>query len=206
MAHERRTRRADSFRRRPGRRTPRPITLIVCEGDTERVYFEAVRASLGLSTAEVVIPDAASRSAPINVVNAAAAKAKERGGYDYICCVFDRDRHESFDRARRKLQDLARRWTVREAVSIPCFEVWILLHHERTDAPFTQCDDVITRIRQHLPHYTKADAEIARGLINRITDALDNAHWLESRRATTGDNPSTSIHHLMQHLQALADN
>lgn len=32
-----------SFRRKAGQKPPRAIILIVCEGETEQVYFEAAR-------------------------------------------------------------------------------------------------------------------------------------------------------------------
>jgi len=49
-----RPRRTDSFRRTPGNKPPRSITLIICEGETEQTYFNAARIRYGLTTAEVV--------------------------------------------------------------------------------------------------------------------------------------------------------
>ncbi|RCN58768.1 RloB domain-containing protein [Acidiferrobacter thiooxydans] len=98
-----------SFRRRPGHKAPRSITLIVCEGETEQEYFKALRMHYGLTTAEIVIAEDTKGSTPISVVNYAEEKAREPGGYDRIYCVFDRDHHESFERAREKIRDLASR-------------------------------------------------------------------------------------------------
>lgn len=115
-----------SLRRKPGRKPSRSITLIVCEGKTEQVYFNAARIHYGLNTAEVIVADNTVGSAPISVVQCAEAKSKERGGYDTIYCVFDRDGHESFGRARERIRALAGRnrnkLPIREALSIPCFE------------------------------------------------------------------------------------
>ena len=112
-----------AFQRRPGQREPRSITLIVCEGETEQEYFEAARIHYHLTTAQVVIADNSKGSAPISVVECAEERAAEQGGYDTIFCVFDRDGHESFDRARAKIRGLAsrsrNRLNVHEAISVP---------------------------------------------------------------------------------------
>lgn len=57
MARISKLRGRESFRRRPGRKLPRSITLIVCEGETEQEYFDVVRIHYGLTNAEVVIAD-----------------------------------------------------------------------------------------------------------------------------------------------------
>ena len=199
----RRTRSAQSLQRKPGRRAPREITLIICEGGSERVYFDALRNHLRLSTTEVSFP-CPQGSAPINVVDCAVKKARERGGYESIWCVFDRDEHESFDRARAKLQQHKRRWHLHEAVSIPCVEFWLLLHFEFTDAPFPDCDAVIRRLVQHLPDYSKNDPRQVPPLLERLEQAMQHAQSLESQRTTIGDNPYTSVHHLVRHLQGIA--
>lgn len=197
-----------AFRRRAGQQTPRSITLIVCEGETEEGYFEAVRVHLNLTTAEVVVADNTKGPAPISVVECAEDRAREQGGYDTIFCVFDRDGHESFDRARERIRGLASRrrnaLNIREAVSVPCFELWVLLHFERTDRPFPTCAEVIARIRRdHQGGYEKADDDVAKALTPRMDDAIANAHWLQGRRALVDENPSTSVHALVEHLKAV---
>lgn len=200
---------ARSFRRKPGQKPPRSITLIVCEGETEREYFNAARARCGLSTAEVVLAEDTKGSAPINVVDYAERKCKEPGGFDKVFCVFDRDKHATFQRARDKIKALAERKNkplpVAEAVSIPCFEVWVLLHFERTDMPFSNCDSVIQRIRaNHLAGYNKTNGAVASQLMTKVDDALLNAEWLEARAAANGFNPYTSVHRVMRHFEAVA--
>jgi hypothetical protein len=209
MARISRPRSRSSFERKPGNRPPRSITLIVCEGETERAYFEAVRLHHGLRPAEVVVAENTHGSAPISVVACAEHKASEVGGYDFIFCVFDRDAHESFSRAREKIKALAGRskkpLPIQEIISTPCFEVWVLLHFERSDATHANCASVIERIRDsYLPDYAKAESRTANQLMARIDDAIDAAAWLEERADTNGWNPYTSAHRLMLHLKKLA--
>jgi hypothetical protein len=195
-----------AFRRRPGQLEPRSITLIVCEGETEQGYFEAARIHFQLTTAEVVVADNTKGAAPISVVECAEERAAEQGGYDTIFCVFDRDDHESFDRARAKIRGLAsrsrNRLNMHEVVSVPCFEIWVLLHFERTDRPFRRCADVIGQIRrEHLNSYVKADDGVTKRLMLRVETALANARWLKGRTGIEGENPSTSANAVMQHMK-----
>jgi hypothetical protein len=194
----------ESYRRRQGRKTPRSITLIVCEGETEQEYFEAARIKYGLTTAEVILAENTRGPAPISVVECAEGKCGEPGGYDQIFCVFDRDGHESFDRAREKIKALSGRkkkpLPINEAISVPCFELWVLLHFEKTDAPYDKCVDVINRVRTHMPGYEKADAAIAKQLMARLEMAIENTDWLELRAETNNFNPFTSVHKVLQHF------
>lgn len=197
-----------SLSRRPGQTKPRSITLIVCEGETERVYLDAARMRHGLSTAEVVVAPNTVGPAPSSVVQCAVSKCNEPGSYDRVFCVFDRDGHESFARARESIRTLANRkrnpLPISEAISVPCFEFWVLLHHERTDAPFGSCDNVIERLRHHRPGYVKADAGVARDLVNALDTAVANADWVEHRAENNGPNPFTSVHHVIKHLAHVA--
>lgn len=209
MARISKLRDSASLRRKPGQNPPRSITLIVCEGETEQEYFAAARIKYGLTTAEIILAENTFGPAPISVVECAEKKHAEPGGYDQIYCVFDRDGHESFDRARNRIQTLASRkkkpLPIQEAISIPCFEFWVLLHYEKTDAPFNACSDVIHRIRdQDFSIYEKANAAIARQLMASVADALKNAHWLEARAENNNYNPYTSVHKVLRHFEAVA--
>lgn len=209
MARISKLRGRESFRRRPGHKPPRSITLIVCEGETERVYFDVVRIHFGLTNAEVVIADNTAGPAPISVVECAEKRGKERGGYDKIFCVFDRNGHTSFDKARRKIKSLANRkrmpLPLEEIISVPCFEVWVLLHFEQTDAPFGNCDEVINRVRdRHMPGYEKADAKVARRLMQDLAVARTNAEWLAPRAAQNNCNPYTAVHRVILHFESVS--
>lgn len=197
-----------SFRRRAGKTLPRSITLIVCEGETEQEYLRAARIRYELTTAEIILAENTKGSAPISVVECAKEKSEEPGSYDKIYCVFDRNSHPSFDKARQTIRILANRkkkpLPIEEAISIPCFEVWVLLHFERTDAPFDCCANVIDRVRNHLPGYEKADSAIARQLIAHVDTAVENAAWLEARAANNDDNPYTSVQQILRHFKTVA--
>jgi hypothetical protein len=123
--------------------------------------------------------------------------------------VFDRDAHESFRRACDRVRSLATRprnpLPIETAVSIPCFELWLLLHFERTDTPFDHCDDVVKRLRAWIPNYVKADAETLRSCLARLPAALDNADWLAQRAVANNSNPYTSMQRVLRHFAAVAN-
>lgn len=206
--HISRVRRRGQLRRQPGNRKPRSITLIVCEGETEQEYFDQIRRQLRLLTTEVVIPRDQGGLAPTSIVDYAEARGREQGGYDHIFCIYDRDDPANFARARAKLRTLAsrsrNRLPIREIASVPCFEVWILLHFEQTDAPFNACDNVIQRVRQHMPEYKKADRDCVRQLLPLLETAHTNARWLASRVGIADENSSTAVHVVIEHLRAVS--
>jgi len=182
--------------------------LIVCEGESEQEYFEAARVHYGLSTAEIVLAENTEGSAPISVVKCAAKRCAEEGGYEHVYCVFDRDTHESFHRARLKVDGLATRKNkplpIKAIISVPCFELWVLLHFERTDAPLEQCSDAHARVRRYMPNYLKANAATMRLLMAQVDTAIANATWLEQRAANNNYDPYTLIHHLLRHFEVVA--
>lgn len=199
-----------SFLRKPGQKPPRSTTLIVCEGETEQLYFNAVRIRYRLTTAEVVLAENTIGSAPISVVACAEQKGREAGGYDAIFCVFDKNGHQSFEKARARIATLARRkrrsLPIREAVSIPCFELWVLLHFEQTDRPFRDCAGVISYIRRnHYEAYQKADPTATRELMPRLDVAINRAVALAARAEDNNYNPYTSVYQILQHLAAVAE-
>ncbi|MFN9748568.1 MAG: RloB family protein [Burkholderiales bacterium] len=202
-------RRDSRLRRRAGNRPPRSITLIVCEGETELEYLKVLCNHLGLRPTEVILAENTEGSAPISVVTCAERRAEKWGGYDHIFCVFDRDSHESFERARSRIRQLASRRSaplpIREIVSVPCFEIWVLLHFEQSDAQFADCSEVISRIRdQHMSDYVKAKIRVANALVDRLDVALASAAWLELRAEENNWNPYTAVHLLVEHLRTVA--
>jgi hypothetical protein len=204
------TRNSASLSRRSGTKAPRTVMLIVCEGETEKLYFDALREAHRLTRAEVVIPAAATGNDPLTLVDYAERQEREAGGYDYIYCVFDRDTHASFGPAREKIRRLASKrrlpMPIAEAVSIPCFEIWVLQHFQQTDRPFSNSAEVIAHLRAGpLPAYVKADVSVAKYLVARVHTAIANAKWLAARNAIYGsDNPFTNLHELADKIAEMA--
>jgi hypothetical protein len=122
------------LKRRDPYRKSIPRLLIVCEGQTEVEYFQEWRVKARASSVSIVIELA---GVPKTVVEKAvrlkkeaeaeAVKSKDDGHqFRKVWAIFDRDDHpnipEAFDQATANGIDVA--------FSDPCFEIWLLLHHQ----------------------------------------------------------------------------
>lgn len=201
VAHERKRQPRDSY----------DVILIVCEGEkTEPHYLNALRNSLRLSSANIRICGEECGSAPISVVNFALGEFRSsKGVYDKIYCVFDKDKHHSYDEAIAKISyvKLPGGSTIQAITSIPCFEFWILLHFTFTTRPFicagsdSNCAMVVKELKKYIADYSKGN-NVFDFIVNYTDDAINRAKKLEEFHQTSGvDNPSTKIHQLVEYLQ-----
>jgi hypothetical protein len=111
------------------KKNPYDVILIICEGSkSEPYYFEGLKKQYRLSNANILITSAAG-SDPLNIVKL-AQKELSSDHYDKIFCVFDRDGHKTFDEALKLAvnSEQGRSGRIKCITSIPCFEVWVLLH------------------------------------------------------------------------------
>ena len=145
--------------------------LIVCEGEkSEPLYIRDIRSDYRLATAKVQVWPSALGTQALQVVEYAAmlfregdrSKAIQPGAFDRLVAVFDRDDHTSYHQALAKAEALngklkndADEWVPFQAVaSVPCFELWLLLHFEDVLAPIHR-SEVYERLETYLPGYDK---------------------------------------------------
>lgn len=179
---------------RKARQQPqRRVILIVCEGQTEEAYFRAVKSHYGKSTT-LNVKISRDRSDPVRAVEKGILANKD-GDFDHVFCVVDGDRPDRTAQARKRI---GTRDDFDLILSMPCFEVWLLLHFERSDAPFAQCADVSVRLKGWLPEYAKGLHYDFASITPRIDEAIENAHWLAGRKL---DNPATDVHHVLNSIK-----
>lgn len=154
---KKRERKEKDLRRKESFRKTNEVILIVCEGEkTEYNYLNVLKDYLRIPNAHIEI-DNNSDSAPKSIVKYAKARGKEKS-FDYIYCVFDKDKHISFNMA---IDEIKKTNNMRHIVSNPCFEYWILLHFEYTTKSFGQnggspCQELINKcLETYLPNYQK---------------------------------------------------
>ena len=208
--------------RKAAKRQPFERLLIVCEGEkTEPLYLDEIRRAFRLATAHVQVWPSADGTEPLQVVDYAErlfldgdrAKAIDRRGFDRVIAVFDRDDHATYHQALDKARalNLAHQNDEGEAVpfqaiaSVPCFELWLLLHFEEVMASVHR-NEVYDRLRAHLPGYDKGQG----GHFSATRDRLDAATARAAARAaqTTahdGREPFTNMHTLVNLLMTLKD-
>ncbi len=179
--------------RKANQRKPRTVILIIGEGQTEEAYFKAIKQQYHSASLSLEIEPAKTKSDPVNLVRKADLR-KKTGDYDYIFCVFDGDKPEEAHKAR---QQLARyKDDVRGFVSTPCFELWLILHFERSDAAMHDCQQTEVRLKRHWSDYIKGCG--CDCLMPQLGTACDNARWLEQQQHA---NPCTDLHYLIEVLE-----
>lgn len=212
-------RKAVELLRRKGERARNKRYLIVCEGTkTEPHYLRELRDDLRIRPQLVLIPpnDGAS---PDRVVSHATALYEEDAtsgdAFDAVYCVFDRDKHTTFNAAVQRTKDLRAEGKPFVAItSNPCFEVWLLLHFDYSAQPFHPAgkksvgDQVVLELKKKpgFAKYGKGQKGIYGQLKDKLPDALNHAAQLRRHGAATGStNPATDVDELVRAIQGLVE-
>jgi hypothetical protein len=213
---------ARDLHRKAARRQPFERLLIVCEGEkTEPLYLDEIRRAFRLATAHVQVWPSADGTEPLQVVDYAErlflegdrAKAIDRRGFDRVIAVFDRDDHATYHAALAKARalNLAHENDDGEPVpfqavaSVPCFELWLLLHFEDVMAPIHR-NEVYARLRAHLPEYDKGQGGHFAATRHRLDAATARAAARAAQTtAQNGHEPYTAMYTLVPLLMTLKD-
>lgn len=199
-------------KRKQGNRAPQKTYLIVCEGKTTEVnYFRALYSFSTKNTKNfnVTVTQPNNGTDPISIVNYAIKQLKIKD-HDAVICVFDKEfdteRHIKFKQANEKLARLAQKDTKKTIIgawSVPCFEVWFLLHFDRSSSPFSWYDEVEKALKKKngFEEYNKSDKGHYQLLRDRTKTAITNAAALyEESQHNQSDNPSTTVHLAVEFL------
>ncbi len=140
-------------------------------------------------------------------IRAKLAAAKTKTPFNEVWCVFDRDDFplEKYERAFT----LARNEGIKIAWANEAFEFWYLLHFDYFDSALSRAD-YKRKLAEREIEYDKADRTMYARLQEKQQTALRNArklqrHWNENGKSRSHcENPSTSIHVLVEYLNELA--
>jgi hypothetical protein len=195
-------------RRQPGRqppfRDPKPVVLVLCEGEvTEPEYLQGL--AKNRKNPRVQIDVAAVHGDPRTLVQAAKkrkadseSKALRQGddnlAFDSVWCVFDIDQHSYISDAKQ----IALENGIHVAVSNPCFELWLLLHFR--DQPGMQSTSRMrTLLFDYVSQYDKRVdyKHYAAGYQNAVVRAKRLDETAEND-GEPGRNPTTSVYKLAE--------
>ncbi|GHC95864.1 hypothetical protein GCM10007079_47800 [Nocardiopsis terrae] len=179
-------RQSDLARRKPAEQRSRRIYLVVCEGETEKRYFDSMRKHPGVQIHAVHVRQA---KHPQRERVLRSAKEAERSSYTEVWAVFDTDGDDV-----AVLCEEARRDGVRTAPTTPTFEAWLLLHLTDQRAALMSGAKAEKTLKSLLPNWRKGSTrfdDFAHGL----QDALERAE-----RLSPGSDPSTEVHRLVRVL------
>lgn len=211
-----RVRQAKDLIRKKGRRAPYDRILIVCEGSkTEPNYFNEIKQFYRLHTANVEVQHSSLGTCPLQVVKSAeelflkgnSGKGIQKLAFEKVYAVFDRDEHEEYFNARNKAKalnsklknDLGKKVKFIAITSVPCFELWLLLHFEDVQVPLHR-DDALARLQKHLPSYTKGKTGTYEATKDQRFFAIERAEKLPEHN---GFDCFTDIHELVTLLTTL---
>ena len=190
--------------------------LVVVEGETERIYFERLKGFERYTTLRIK-PDLPKHS-NIKTLLDYAKKEQNSGVYDYIWLLFDRDilltqnlPKSTFELINNpeKLQGQG----INIADSMPCFEIWFLLHFCLPKQTYQNQDKLIEELCKYIPAYCKKQEwlnknDIYAMLKDKIDIALKNSEALRGRNknADSSDYSMCNVDLLIEKIQELGKN
>lgn len=195
--------------RAPAATRERRRILIVCEDSkSSRYYFESFPVDRQRIDFKVVgagmNTDSLVEEASVKMKHA----AKNGQPYSDVWCVFDRDNFPLANYTRAF--QLAENSKIKIAWANEAFELWYLLHYCYLDAGIGR-GQYKEKLREKGLDYDKADKTIYEKVKPFQEKAIKNAarlekHWNDNQKASPErENPSTSIHKLVEYLNQLAE-
>jgi hypothetical protein len=174
------------MRRHTGRRQARYTVAIVGDGFTESIYFSDLRDTLRPEWLHIA-PEFPGRIGSYSGVLDRAVILRE--DYTRVYAMIDMDAVIAQQQMSAYLQHKANAMSQGVIVleNNPCFEVWLLLHFDRTGRLFQNCTQVVTALRRYMPGYNKSlryveAARLFARLSDRLPQAMENAAMLEETR------------------------
>lgn len=170
--------------------TPRRVFLVVCEGETEREYVEALKRRFRL-------PVAIKTKVSGNQINARLIKeyVRELGLLSkdeyHVFYIYDSDVKSIVDKLRQLEGTLI--------LSNPCIELWFMLHSSEHNRATTS-DEMVRRLKQShsaWAHYSKG--YLSNDQLNLLFGHVDEAAT-RARLLDWPENPSTNAYKLIDAL------
>ncbi|GHA68656.1 RloB family protein [Pontibacter akesuensis] len=188
--------------------------LILCEGETEELYFLEIKNSLSRDTQkglQINISRSKNRD-PLNIVKEAIIKKKaaknEGAPYSTVWVVFDHDnfpkRKEAFAKAISN--------DIKLAYSSISIEVWFIFHYEYRVRSFTNGVEVKKYFKDnYMPNYRPGTSRVYEQIQSLTKTAIDNAvkirdHHIDdvlSGKHISDLNPYITIDELVEYLKGL---
>lgn len=190
-------RREPTRSRRPATREPSLRVLLVCGSErTESEYFKGLRSHVGARSVSVKVVERP--SAPDQVVRYARDHCG-RDDFDETWCAVDVDRFEVEGAKVSAAHGLADSAGIRMATSNPCFELWLLLHHEGCTSHCDGYSDVEVRLKRFVSSYDKTRLRFD-DYADGVLGAVARAKRLDPTGVAHDINPSSAVWVLVEKI------
>ena len=162
--------------RNTGRRTPKPVLLLVAEGRnvTETLYFRQFQKQYASYNIKIITPgsvtDPEGMLEKLEIYWSRNEMDFMKGDRGFVVLDLDCD-----DRKAKLIEKLEASSKVAQfVVSNPCFEVWFLLHYKYTTHVYLSGAEVIRDLRSFIADYEK-NKDISELLSDKTEIAFQNA-------------------------------
>lgn len=155
---------------RPARiRDPLPVIVVVCDDAVAAPnYFQEISRKLKAHVTLRVEHSRRNQTSSREVAGRAIAKLRElkrassTDDRTSVWALIDLEADHSRQQLACAAKAMGKKAGVRVALSLPCFEVWTLLHFEDTGEAFLNCKSVAARIKQHVEAFDKVAVDYSR--------------------------------------------
>jgi hypothetical protein len=148
--------------------------LILVEGETEQIYFQALKEHHRVVGITIKMRQAR-HSAPSQIITE-AIKEQNSGVYRVIWCVYDCDVFLNQDTSEfEKLYQSAKKANIQFAESMPSIEAWFLLHFIKPNQIYSSGKALIKDLQNHIPNYCKEQRWLERNLYKTLQPNEQNA-------------------------------
>ena len=183
------------------------IILVASEGEkTEKQYFEFSFFRHRKVVIET-IPSKDGKSAPNwvleNLKDAVKKRSLSHKQQDHLWVVIDRDEWKPEDLLELKNQR-CESLPINIALSNPCFELWLLLHHAALPEKPLSCqnDALVNELRTILGEYNKSNLK-EEHYIHGLDHAIAEAKKTTYESSGFPSNPGTDVYKLVELIQSL---
>jgi len=192
-----------------------PKLHIFCEGgETEPNYLQHYLGLCGVNDTprdRVVLIEKRKKTTPVQLVEESIDKKKSYPASDQVWVVYDRESEVKYvDALHNNARQKASAQSVNIALSNVCFEVWLLLHFQKTASrAYSSCRDLIkySTLTTHIPGYEKnitfsfTKEQIAKArknakAMNKTTIAGASPGWTQPHQW----NPYTNVYELLDKI------
>ena len=182
------------------------VIIIVCEGKTEEKYFEKFSSRM----IRLHIKRTKERD-PFHLLKQAQKYEEEMGASseagDAIWLVFDMDDEE---RVGKAVKEAKTKYKI--GLSIPTFELWILLHYRMWDIKGSSKSDIEKELKTYIKNY-RHGIDVYEQIQDRTKIAINNARKLKEMKTdlseeelyTSKANPITHVYKLVEFLEENKD-
>jgi hypothetical protein len=203
---------APSIRRRGPIRSPKPLIIVVCEGQkTEVEYLDAFRIDHGNHLFNLNTIGGA--GVPDTIVDCAIEEYRSRrryacrkgaDSYDSefsVWAMFDVDAHPKVMEAWNRAQANG----VRVACSNPCLELWTLLHFSDSDGPLSR-SEAQSRLTKFMPKYHHSsnptfDYALLRDNYDLAVRRAEAFLLRRDQERSSRGNPCSTVHLLLEQIR-----